>query len=32
VAAEELPAGGRFLSKPYVAADVLRQVDELLAA
>lgn len=32
VAAADLPSGGRFLSKPYVAADVLRQIDELLAA
>jgi len=32
VAVEDLPAGGRFLSKPYVTADVLRQVGELLAA
>ncbi len=27
-----LPAKGRFLSKPYVAADVLRHVGELIAA
>jgi len=32
VGAEELPVGGRFLSKPYLSTDVLRQVDELLAA
>jgi CheY-like chemotaxis protein len=28
----DLPDGGRFLSKPYGAADMLRQVDELMAA
>jgi len=27
-----LPAGGRFLPKPYAAADVLRHVGELTAA
>ena len=32
VTQEEMPSGGRFLSKPYVAAEVVRQVDELLAA
>ena len=28
----ELPAGGRFLAKPYVAADVVRHASEMLAA
>jgi len=28
---DALPSGGRFLAKPYAAADVLRHVDELTA-
>jgi len=30
-AQQDLPAGGRFLPKPYAAADVLRHIDELTA-
>jgi len=28
---EALPPGGRFVSKPYAAADILRHLDELMA-
>ncbi|HEY0436419.1 MAG TPA: response regulator [Phenylobacterium sp.] len=31
-APERLPEGGRFLAKPYARADVLREVEELVAA